>query len=226
MKQAHPRIWYVEDDADLAQATAALLREHDFEVRTLADAASARTALAQSSPDILMLDWNLPDADGITLCRKARGANPGLPILMITVRDDPRDIIEGLEAGADDYVTKPFDAGVLVSRIRALLRRSAPSHAILSCGDLRIDTDAARAYLDENSLDLTPTEYRLLQLFLENKGRILTRGQLMQRLWDTEEDAVYDNTLTVTVKRLRAKLGPFNCIKTVRSFGYRMEEPL
>lgn len=222
--QQQARIWYVEDDTDLAQATTRLLCEAGFDTHVFTDATSARLALAQALPDLLMLDWNLPDADGISLCRRARNIDPELPILMVTVRDEPRDIVEGLESGADDYVTKPFDASVLVSRIRALLRRSSPSRTVLSCGNVRIDVDAACAFLGDDALDLTPTEYQLLQLFLENKGRILTRSQLVQRIWDTDENAVYDNTLTVTVKRLRAKLGASNCIKTVRSFGYRMEE--
>lgn len=222
--QQQARIWYVEDDTDLAQATTRLLCEAGFDTHAFTDATSARLALAQTLPDLLMLDWNLPDADGIALCRRARNIEPELPILMVTVRDEPRDIVEGLESGADDYVTKPFDASVLVSRIRALLRRSSPSRTVLSCGNVRIDVDAACAFLGDDALDLTPTEYRLLQLFLENKGRILTRSQIVQRIWDTDENAVYDNTLTVTVKRLRAKLGASNRIKTVRSFGYRMEE--
>lgn len=123
--QQQARIWYVEDDTDLAQATTRLLCEVGFDVRTLPDATSARLALAQTLPDLLMLDWNLPDADGISLCRRARNIDPELPILMVTVRDEPHDIVEGLESGADDYVTKPFDASVLVSRIP---RPATPVH--------------------------------------------------------------------------------------------------
>lgn len=224
--QPQARIWYVEDDASLAGATKALLCGAGFDVLLLPNATNARQMLVQTLPDLLMLDWNLPDADGLSLCRKARAVSPGLPILMVTVRDDPRDIVQGLDSGADDYVTKPFDAEILISRVRALLRRSSPARSILNCGNISIDVDAGRAFVDNGLLDLTATEYRLLLLLLENKGRILTRGQLISRLWNEEASAVCDNTLTVTIKRLRAKLGPSNCIKTVRSFGYRMEEPL
>lgn len=224
--QPQARIWYVEDDASLAGAIKALLCEAAFDVRIFPNAASTCQMLTQTLPDLLMLDWNLPDADGLSLCRKARAVSPELPILMVTVRDDPHDIVQGLDGGADDYVTKPFDARILVSRVRALLRRSSPARSILSCGNVSIDVDAGRAFVDNGLLDLTATEYRLLLLLLENKGRILTRGQLISRLWNEEAGAVCDNTLTVTMKRLRAKLEPSNCIKTVRSFGYRMEEPL
>lgn len=223
--QSQARIWYVEDDVSLAAATKALLCEVGFDVRIFPNAASVRQMLVQTLPDLLMLDWNLPDADGLSLCRKVRAASPELPVLMVTVRDDPHDIVQGLDSGADDYVTKPFDAGVLISRVHALLRRSSPTRSILSCGNVSIDVDAGRAFADGSALDLTAMEYRLLLLLMENKGRILTRSQLISRLWNEEADAVCDNTLTVTMKRLRSKLGPSNCIKTVRSFGYRMEEP-
>lgn len=223
--QSQARIWYVEDDVSLAAATKALLCEVGFDVRIFPNAASARQMLVQTLPDLLMLDWNLPDADGLSLCRKVRAASPELPVLMVTVRDDPHDIVQGLDSGADDYVTKPFDAGVLISRVRALLRRLSPTRSILSCGNVSIDVDAGRAFADGSALGLTAMEYRLLLLLMENKGRILTRSQLISRLWNEEADAVCDNTLTVTMKRLRSKLGPSNCIKTVRSFGYRMEEP-
>ena len=153
-----------------------------------------------------------------------------MPIIFLTVRDDVKDITRGLDMGADDYITKPFHIAVLESRIAAVLRRigseqnTEEKKGLLSCGDIQLDTEKMQAYLDGSPVDLTALEYRLLYVMMENKGRTLPRNLILEKLWDAEGNFVNDNTLTVTVKRLRKKLLDTKYIVTIRGIGYRMEE--
>lgn len=216
--------WYIEDDADVATLLADALTESGFQTRIIPTGSAALEPLRGFSPTILLVDWNLPDVDGLTICKRARSLHPDLPIIMVTVRDDPADVVACLQAGADDYVTKPFDLKVLLSRVQALLRRTTGGTSTLTCGELRLEVDRALAFKGAEPLDLTATEYQLLHMFMRNKGRIVTRDALREELWGIDGVLMSDNTLTVAIKRLRSKLGDANCIKTVRSFGYRMEE--
>lgn len=218
-------IWYVEDDERIAEYVAEFLGEHGFRVRAFRDGLSVRNALAREAPDALLVDWNLPDDTAPSICKWIRHRNAELPIIVVTVRDDPADVVNGLQSGADDYVTKPFVAEVLLSRLEALLRRASPSSTVFSCGNLRVDDGSHRAFAGEEALELTPLEYRLLVLFMRNKGRIVSRRVIRGSIWEMGEGEIGDNTLTVAIKRLRAKLGPENHLVTVRSFGYRLEEP-
>lgn len=153
-----------------------------------------------------------------------------MPIIFLTVRDDVKDITRGLDMGADDYITKPFHIAVLESRIAAVLRRigseqnTEEKKGLLSCGNIQLDTEKMQAYLDGSPVDLTALEYRLLYVMMENKGRTLPRNLILEKLWDAEGNFVNDNTLTVTVKRLRKKLLDTKYIVTIRGIGYRMEE--
>lgn len=217
-------VWLIEDDRDVADLVSAALSESGFDVRVIASGTEARELLGKFAPDLVLVDWNLPGVDGKSVCTRARRLHPRLPIIMLTVRDDSDDIVEGLRSGADDYVTKPFDMRVLRSRIEALLRRTAEEAKVLRCDGIRLEVDQARAFAADDPLDLTPTEYRLLHLLMRNKGRIVTRDAMREELWGIDGDLMNDNSLTVAIKRLRAKLGEADCIKTVRSFGYRMEE--
>lgn len=216
--------WYIEDDADVATLLADALTESGFLTRVISTGSDALELLHEFSPTILLVDWNLPDANGLDICKRARSFHPDLPIIMVTVRDDPADVVACLQAGADDYVTKPFDLQVLLSRVKALLRRTAGGMSTLTCGELRLEVDRALAFKGVELLDLTATEYQLLHMFMRNKGRIVTRDAIREELWGIDGVLMSDNTLTVAIKRLRSKLGDANCIKTVRSFGYRLEE--
>ena len=156
----------------------------------------------ENRADLLILDWNMPDGAGDELCGWARERWPGLPIILLTVRNSTQEVVAGFRNGADDYVTKPFELDVLYSRIQALLRRSLP----------------------KNPAILSASEYELLRILMEHKGKTIARGWLLERIWDQKGSYVNDNTLTVTMKRLREKLFCPACLKTIRSLGYRMED--
>lgn len=217
-------IWYVEDDEDIARYVAALLEDAGYRVRSFSSGLSVRNAFPAESPDALLIDWNLPDDTGLSLCRWARRHDEALPLMMVTVRDEPGDVVAGLRAGADDYVAKPFHPEVLLCRVEALLRRAPAGAAVLACGALSLDRERHRAAVGGVPVDLAPAEYRILALLMENKGRIVSREALRACAWE-DGAQVSDNALTVAIKRLRAKIGPADCLKTVRSFGYRLEEP-
>jgi len=149
----------------------------------------------------------------------------GVPVIFLTVRDDERDIVQGLDMGADDYIVKPFSLAVLLSRIQAVLRRTGDSgQAVLTCGEITVDTSRTAAAYGGQPLSLTAGEYRLLTVLLTNKNQTLTRTQLLDKLWDVDGHFVNDNTLTVTMKRLREKLHNPGNIVTLRGIGYRMED--
>lgn len=219
------RIYYVEDDRDIAESVSRYLEQKGFRVDTAATAREARDRLSRELPSLLLVDWNLPDENGDGLCRYVKERYPDLPLMFLTVRGDSRDIVRGLDGGADDYLVKPFDPAVLHSRICALLRRAGePAEESLCCGTIRLDPLAMRCFLGQKEIQLGTMEYELLRILLENKNRTVTRSVLLEHVWDAEGSFVNDNTLTVTMKRLREKLGQPACIKTIRSFGYRMED--
>lgn len=218
-------ILLLEDDPSIAGSLGTFLTEKGCTVTRCATVREARDNLRSRLPDAAVLDWNLPDGAGADLCRLLRETWPRLPILMLTVRSDTRDILTGFACGADDYVTKPFDREVLYSRLLALLRRSGQDAGnVLQCGGIRLEEARQTVTCQGEPVALGPLEYQLLCLLLRNKGRTVTRQQLLDALWDQNGHFVNDNTLTVTMKRLREKLGRPACIKTVRSFGYRLEE--
>lgn len=145
----------------------------------------------------------------------------------MTVRNDTSDIVSGLQGGADDYITKPFELEILYSRIIALLRRTgiSSSNQQLTCGEISLDKTKMAVFYQKKELTVSQSEYQLLLILMENKGKTVTRERLLEQIWDSNGNFVNDNTLTVTMKRLREKLEQPVCIKTIRSFGYRMEEP-
>lgn len=219
-------VWYIEDDADVAEQVSEGLRSAGFQVRVFSQGLDARSALATMTPDVLLIDWNLPDDAGPSLCAWQRRRDAQLPIMMLTVRDDPEEVVKGLRSGADDYVTKPFAMNVLVARIETLLRRAPAQTSLFTCGEIALDTGAHMVSVGCESVALTPLEYELLALFMRNKGRIVSRDVMHATIWEARGDYVSDNALTVAIKRLRAKLGTACHLRTVRSFGYRLEEPL
>lgn len=219
-------ILLLEDDTAIAAALETFLTEKGCRVTCCASLSQARSLLETALPDVAILDWNLPDGEGTDLCRELRQRWPRLPLLLLTVRSDTPDILAGFDRGADDYVTKPFDREILYARLLALWRRNrSDTGEMLCCGDIRLDPSRQDVTQQGEPVALTPLEYQLLYLLLQNKGRTMTRLQLLNALWDRNGHFVNDNTLTVTMKRLREKLGRPACLKTVRSFGYRLEEP-
>ena len=222
------RILLVEDDPLVREAATAALEDAGFEVRPAADGDSAMGELRGGSPfDLVVLDVMLPDANGFDLCRRVR-AESGTPVVMLTARADTVDIVTGLELGADDYLTKPFESAELVARIRAVLRRSKATAEgdVVSCRDVTADAAAFRAHKGGDELPLTTMELRLLIALVRDAGRVLSREALLERVWGYEY--LGDSRLVdMAVKRLRDKLGdppsPPAYISTVRGVGYRFE---
>lgn len=221
-------IYYVEDDRDIAKNVKTYLQIRKMEVSLFYSIADAKQALLRKCPDLLLLDRNMPDGNGDELCKWIRRSwGNQLPILYITVRGETADIVQGFQDGADDYVVKPFELEVLYSRILALLRRSGQTKKTrFFCDHLSLDTDKMSVFWKQEEILLSQPEYQLLLLLMENKGKTVTRRQLLEQVWDSNGNYVNDNTLTVTMKRLREKLHNPTCLKTIRSFGYRLEESI
>lgn len=218
-------IFYMEDDEAIAETVKEYLSGKGFSVFLFGTLEEGRKALDRHAPDLVLIDWNMPDGEGAFVCKWIRSKWKELPLIFLTVRDDTRDIVSGFESGADDYVTKPFELEVLHSRIAALLRRAGNVQGrYLSCGPLNVDTEGMTVLCGGEEVTVSQAEYQLLLILLQNKGRTVTRERLLEQIWDTNGNYVNDNTLTVTMKRLREKLGYPSCLKTIRSFGYRMEE--
>lgn len=218
-------IFYMEDDEAIAETVKEYLSGKGFSVFLFGTLEEGRKALERHAPDLVLIDWNMPDGEGAFVCKWIRSKWKELPLIFLTVRDDTRDIVSGFESGADDYVTKPFELEVLHSHIAALLRRAGNVQGrYLSCGPLNVDTEGMTVLCGGEEVTVSQAEYQLLLILLQNKGRTVTRERLLEQIWDTNGNYVNDNTLSVTMKRLREKLGYPSCLKTIRSFGYRMEE--
>lgn len=221
-------ILLVEDDLVLRETIEAALIGEGYRVLAAEGMAEA-IMLAKEAPNLAMLDLNLPDGGGFTLCQTIK-ERYDIPVIFLTVRDDEADIVRGLDIGGDDYITKPFRLPVLLSRIRAVLRRSGTQEQgdVLTCGNIRLVRSHTEVYVENGAVQLTAGEYRLLLTLMEHKNQTLTRSRLLERLWDEEGNFVNDNTLTVTMKRLREKVeenpSAPKMIKTVRGIGYKMAE--
>lgn len=219
-------IYYVEDDESISRTVKEFLGRQGYQVLILSTIAKAKQALTAACPTLVLVDWNMPDGSGSSLCQWIRSNRKEVPIIFLTVRGDSHDIVTGFQNGADDYVVKPFELEVLLSRISALLRRTGDvSKKYLSCGTISVDLEKVSVSCDGEEISLSPSEYELLLYLLEHKGRTVTREKLLEKVWDSNGNYVNDNTLTVTMKRLREKLHQPECLKTVRSVGYRMEDP-
>ena len=220
------RIQIVEDDRALSDGIRLALREDGITFIQSSSVRQAKEDFGANVPDIVILDINLPDGSGYDFCKWVK-EREDTPVIFLTVCDDVKDITRGLDMGADDYVTKPFHIAVLESRIAAVLRRTSDDGGnVLSCGNIQLDREKMQVMVDGQSVDATALEYRLLEVLMENKGRTLPRNLILDKLWDTEGNFVNDNTLTVTVKRLRRKLMDTGYIVTIRGIGYRMEEKI
>jgi two-component system phosphate regulon response regulator PhoB len=230
------RILVVEDEADIAALIAYQLTREGFRVETAAKGSDALAAVNREIPDLLVLDRMLPGMSGDEILRslKADESTRGIPVLVLTAKREQEERIKGLELGADDYLTKPFSPRELVLRVQAILRRAADAHLvggtrILSAGPLRMDLNAHQASFRGQELQLTPTEFRLLQTLMERGGRTQSRRQLLEDAWDVEEEVserLQTRTVDMHVRRLRAKMGEAgDWVETVRGFGYRLRIP-
>ena len=225
MKKTMIDLYCVEDDPDIAMTVKEYLEQRNFRVTVYGTLAEARAALNAYVPALVLLDWNMPDGRGDSLCRFIRGNWKELPVIFLTVRGDSRDIVSGFQEGADDYIVKPFSLEVLYSRIQALFRRTGNvTKQYLSCDGITIDLERRTVFQNSVEIRLSKAEYQLLAYLLQNKGRTVTREKILEQVWDVKGNYVNDNTLTVTLKRLRDKLNQPACLKTIRSVGYRMED--
>ncbi|BBA99338.1 putative two-component system response regulator [Actinacidiphila reveromycinica] len=224
---AATHVLFVEDDDVIREATTLALERDGFQVTAAPDGVTGLEAFREERPDLALLDVMVPGIDGVSLCRRIRDEST-VPVIMVSARADAIDVVLGLEAGADDYVTKPFDGSVLVARIRAVLRRfraASPGEgpdegAVLSFGDIAIDPEGMEVTRAGQRLALTPTEMRLLLEFARTPGTVLSRDHLLARVWDYAwggDTRVVD----VHVQRLRAKIGQ-DRLETVRGFGYKL----
>jgi len=214
------RVLLVEDDHDIAEPLARALVREGYEVGTAHDGRIALEQVLEAPPDLIILDVGLPGMDGLEVCRHVRDVRPDVPILMLTARDGELEQVAGLDAGADDYVTKPFRLSVLLARVRAMLRRTAPSEA--TAADVRVDETSRRAWRGERELELSPKEFELLALLVRDAGKVVTRERIMDEVWDVNWFGS-TKTLDMHVSWLRRKLGDPPLIVTVRRVGFRFE---
>ncbi|GGD16338.1 response regulator transcription factor [Pyruvatibacter mobilis] len=218
------RVLVVEDDADISRQLVTVLTDAGYAVDAAADGEEGHY-LGETEPyDAILLDLGLPAIDGVTVLERWRRAGIKTPVLILTARDRWSDKVAGFDAGADDYVAKPFYVEEVLARLRALVRRAA-GHATseLECGPLRLDTRAARVSVDGTPVKLTALEYRLLAYLMMHKGRVVSRTELVEHLYDQDFDRD-SNTIEVFVGRVRKKLG-VNLIQTVRGLGYCLAQP-
>ena len=222
-----PGVLIVEDEPAIAELIAVNLRHNGFRPTWAMDSASAQRELDDVLPDVILLDWMLPGESGLTLAKRWR-ANPrtkAVPIIMLTARSDESDRVSGLDAGADDYIVKPFSTKELLARVRAVLRRRAPEQVggVVAVGALSLDSSTYRVAFNDQMLTLGPTEFKLLHYLMTHAERVHSRSQLLDKVWG-DHVFIEERTVDVHVKRLREALGASagQMIETVRGAGYRL----
>ncbi len=224
------RVLVVEDEPAIAELISINLRHAGYDVTIASDADQAQIEVDGVLPDLVVLDWMLPGQSGLVLAKRWRGQarTRELPIIMLTARAEEGDMISGLDAGADDYLTKPFSTNELLARIRAVLRRKAPEalDTVVDVAGLKLDPSTRRVARDDREVRVGPTEFRLLHFFMTHPERVHSRAQLLDRVWG-DHVFIEERTVDVHVKRLREALEPVGCsrmIETVRGAGYRLTQ--
>ncbi|MEP7053694.1 MAG: response regulator transcription factor [Actinomycetota bacterium] len=220
------RVVVIEDDRDIGGAVLEALLQQGYDAELCGDGSSATTAIERARPDLVLLDAGLPDMDGFSLCRWLREMHPSMPIVIVTARDAEIDMVVGLDAGASDYVTKPFSMNVLLARVRAHLRGvdTVDAGAPIDVGPLQVDPAAYTATLSGQPLELRRREFELLTFLCREAGRVVTRERLLSEVWDLHWESS-TKTLDMHVLALRRKLGDTIEIATVRGVGYRISAP-
>ena len=219
------KVLIVDDEESLRSMLITILEDENFFNIITADCVkSALEICQQEKPDIAILDVMLPDMDGFSLCRKIK-ADDIAPVIFLTAKDEEKDVVMGLELGADDYVIKPFRNMELLSRIKNVLRRNRSGNE-LTYANLKMNVDIRKLYKEDNEIKLTKLEFEILKILLQNPKKVFTREEILSHIWDSAGNFVNDNTLTVTMKRLRDKIGDKegNIIVTVRGVGYRLSD--
>jgi len=218
------RILLVEDDSSIISSLSSFLESEGFSVYAVGGQRDALKAVQEDSYDLMLLDVSLSDGNGFSVCKEVK-ALCSMPIIFLTASGDEYSTVIGLDLGADDYIAKPFRPRELVSRIKSVLRRAGKTSSIMELKDIKVDVDKAQVTKGGREVFLSALEYKLLLVFLSNKGTVLSRNRLLQEIWDIAGEFVNDNTLTVYIKRLREKIedDPQNpaIIKTIRGLGYK-----
>lgn len=223
------KLFILEDDAAIAMGLSYSLKNEGYDVTVAKNVKSAYEILNKETFSLYILDLTLPDGSGYDVCReiKKRG---DLPVIFLTAYDDEVNVVMGLELGADDYISKPFRVKELLARIKSVLRRYSEDSpdGIVSVGSIKVNTNEAKIYKNGTEIILTAMEYKLLLIFINNRGKVLSRQRLLEDIWDVAGDFVNDNTLTVYIKRLRDKIeedpAKPQIIKTVRGLGYILDD--
>ena len=199
------------------------LEQENFQVISAKTAKESKEKLDNKNIDIVLLDVSLPDGNGFEICKEIKEKND-IPIIFLTAQDEETSIVLGLDLGADDYIVKPFRTRELISRIKSVLRRygKKEENNIIQYKDIKIDTISAKVYKNNKEIIFTSLEYRILLMLFTNQNKLITREQLLEKIWDIAGNFVNDNTLTVYIKRIREKLEDDSIIKTVRGLGYRI----
>lgn len=217
------KIFLLEDDAYLRDGLSEMLSGQGYAVKAAETISQARGIIASGVFDLIILDVMLPDGSGLDFCASLRASGVTSPILFLTACDDEINIVKGLDSGADDYVTKPFKLLELMSRVRALIRRSGNNLSLVSSDGIVIDMNNMTVKKNNETMFLTKTEFQILCCLIRNSGVIVTRDTLLKNIWDESGNFIYDNTLSVHMSRLREKIGAEHIV-TVRGVGYRWED--
>lgn len=217
------KILLVEDNEMIVKGLVYSLSKEGFETNIAYNAQEAESKIESNVYDIIILDVMLPDGNGFELCKYIK-ENKDIPIIFLTAKDDEKDVVNGFNLGADDYVVKPFRTMELISRIYNVLRRYNKDKNVIEIGQVHIDLEANRVYVDNKEVEFTALEYKILVLLFTNAGKTVTREKILDKIWDVAGNFVNDNTLTVYVKRIRDKLGKSDVIKTIKGIGYRVDK--
>lgn len=224
------KLLIIEDNSAIIKGLEYSLVQEGFTVDTATEVKQAKIEIIQNSYDLILLDVSLPDGNGFTLCKEIK-QKQDVPIIFLTAKDEETDIVQGLDLGADDYITKPFRMRELVSRINTVLRRFQKGEEkkhIIVIQNIKIDINKAKVYREDEEIILTALEYKILSMLAMNKNQVMTREQILEKIWDIAGNFVNDNTLTVYIKRIREKIGDNQTnpqiIKTIRGIGYLVEE--
>lgn len=217
------KILLIEDNEAIIMGLKYSLEQENFQVISAKTSKESKEKLDNKNIDIVLLDVSLPDGNGFEICKEIKEKND-IPIIFLTAQDEETSIVLGLDLGADDYIVKPFRTRELISRIKSVLRRygKKEENNIIQYKDIKIDTISAKVYKNNKEIIFTSLEYRILLMLFTNQNKLITREQLLEKIWDIAGNFVNDNTLTVYIKRIREKLEDDSIIKTVRGLGYRI----
>lgn len=219
------KILLVEDNETIILGLEYLLIQEGYQIKAARNIQEAHKAVESDQIDLILLDISLPDGDGFDFCRKIK-KHSDIPVIFLTAKEEELDVVKGLDMGADDYVVKPFRNRELVSRIRNVLRRNGKGTSVLQCRDIMLNLVTGEVIRGDQKISLTKLEYKILSTMMAYPGKLFTREEILAGIWDISNNFVNDNTLSVTIKRIREKLGDNDgeMIKTVRGMGYRIEK--